>query len=587
MALVVVLWLLLSIGLVAAPFVLPDVSVPSQLMMLGFGLGSLLVGGIITVITRLYEKTAANEALVRTGMGGRRVILDGGALVIPVVHKLVRVPLETMRLDVDRAHAEALITADKLRADVRAEFYIRVLPNEEDIINASRSLGGKSAHIDAISELVFHKLDSALRSAAAVKTLEDLNTKRHDFAAEVQNSVALDLKHNGLTLETVTISKLDQTDQTVLNPNNVFDAQGLRVITQITQKMKVERNELEQDAGQKIATKNVSTRTEVLQQEQIQAQAEANQRTYIANTQVEKEREARNFRITQEQMVAEREAERNRAIEAAQISARTQVIKNEQEREMAEREKQIAIARKEAEKAAAEAQALAANAERERSAQAIVTVKVTAEAEREGERHLIAARKEADQDMYRRKIGVDAEAYKATRAAEAEKSASEAQAAARLILAEAEANAAKKRAEGATAEQMVDVSIKKELVNVERAKVDVERQALENRERFGRAAIEFEVEKLRIQASKDIQIAAAQSMAQFMARANFTLYGDPTTMSRMMDQYMKGVGLANATQGFLTNLPPEGKEILGNVGTKIGEVATAVAEAVGSAAEKR
>ena len=100
-----------------------------------------LLAGTLLVITRLYVKTKASEAFVRTGMGGMKVIQDGGALVIPVVHQIVRVSLETLRLDVGREGPDALITNDKLRADVRAEFYVRVQPDEESIRNAARSLG--------------------------------------------------------------------------------------------------------------------------------------------------------------------------------------------------------------------------------------------------------------------------------------------------------------------------------------------------------------------------------------------------------------------------------------------------------------
>ena len=79
-------------------------------MLSGFGVTVLLIVTIIAVITRLYRKASANMAFVRTGMGGVQVVQDGGTLVIPVVHQVIPVSLETMRLNVERRGPHALIT---------------------------------------------------------------------------------------------------------------------------------------------------------------------------------------------------------------------------------------------------------------------------------------------------------------------------------------------------------------------------------------------------------------------------------------------------------------------------------------------
>ena len=76
---------------------------------------------------------------------------------------------------------------------------------------------------------------SALRSVAATKDLLELHIKRDEFASAVLENLTADLLQNGLKLETVTISQLDQTPPESLNSQNVFDAQGLRKITEITQ----------------------------------------------------------------------------------------------------------------------------------------------------------------------------------------------------------------------------------------------------------------------------------------------------------------------------------------------------------------
>src|SRR5205085_2163435 len=155
---------------------------------------------------------------------------------------------QTMKLGVNPRGRNALITKDNLRADVLAQFYIKVQPDEEHILTAARSLGENSVNAEAVEALVSEKLVSALRAIASQMDLFEIHTKRDDFAERVKEHVKSDLEANGLLLESVTISELDQTDPAELSDNNVFDAQGKRKITEITAAAQVERNTLEREA---------------------------------------------------------------------------------------------------------------------------------------------------------------------------------------------------------------------------------------------------------------------------------------------------------------------------------------------------
>jgi len=241
--------ILVGLGLTIGPWLVPGMTLTQQLVCSGFGIGVLFLVALLAAITKLYRKTSANQAFVRTGGRRAKVILDKGDFVIPMLHKLVEISLETMRLDVKRFATDALITKDNLRVDINSEFYIRVQPNPEDILAAARSLGERCVRAEAVKELVGEKLISALRAVAATKELMELQLKRDEFAAAVQENLAADLRQNGLTLETVTISMLDQTPSENLNPRNVFDAQGLRKITEITQAQNVERNRPRRGGG--------------------------------------------------------------------------------------------------------------------------------------------------------------------------------------------------------------------------------------------------------------------------------------------------------------------------------------------------
>lgn len=567
----------------------------SSTQQIGFtlvGAAVALIAATVVLYSRLYRRTSASMAFVRTGQGGARPIMDGGAIVIPVLHEVIPVSLETMRLNVERRGVHALITKDNLRVDLSAEFYIKVQANADDILQAARSLGSRNVEPNAVSELVQEKLVSALRTVAATKDLVELHSKRDEFASAVQAIVTHDLASNGLTLESVTISALDQTDPTQLQERNVFDAQGLRKIAEITMKAKVERNEIEQDSQRQVVQKNVATRKNVLDLERDQAEFEADQRTKVANVQAMRQREVAEFKLSQDEAVSKRdiekmkqietaEVERTLAVEQAQVAKQVALIATVREQEtaeilkkqaieVAERAREVAVAQKERERAAAQSQMLAAEADREKAKQLVTTVTVTAEADREAQKKLIAAQQEVKQKQLRDQTEADVMAYMSVKQAEAERQAAEMQFEARLRLADADAATATKKAEGERAVKMVDVNVEREKVNVEQARVEVERVSLSNKSDFEEAALKFELEKLRIAADKEVRIAAAQALGNMLSKANMQIFGDPTTMSRMSEQFMRAASLGNAADGLMRSLPPQAQEMLERVATSIG-----------------
>src|SRR5579884_1052893 len=409
-----VLFFLIGAVLAVGPWATPQLSFTTRCVISATGIVVLLLVAIVSVIARLYRKASANMAFVRTGMGGVRVVRDGGTIVLPVVHHVIPVSLETMRLNVERRGPHALITRDNLRVDLSAEFYIKVHANADDILQAARSLGARNVQPDAVSELVQEKLVSALRTVAATKELVELHAKRDEFASAVQEIVTHDLASNGLTLESVTISSLDQTDPSQLQEKNVFDAQGLRKIAEITQKARIERNEIERESERQVVEKNVSTTKKVLDLQRDQAEFEAEQKMKVANVRAAREREVAEFKISQDEAVSRRdiekmkniettEVDRTLAVEQAQVAKKialvtkireqeTAEIQKKQTVEVAERNKEVAVAEKERERAEAQAAVLAAEAERESAKQKVITVQVTSEADREAEKQLIAAK---------------------------------------------------------------------------------------------------------------------------------------------------------------------------------------------------
>jgi uncharacterized membrane protein YqiK len=548
----------------------------SQIVLVATGLAVTLLGLWLAMLS-FYRRTSADQAFVRTGRGGSKVVLDGGDVVIPFLHTIREINLKTMKLGVNPRGQNALITRDNLRANVLAQFYIRVQADTEHILNAARSLGENSVNAETVEALVSEKLVSALRAIASQMDLFEIHTKRDEFAEKVKEHVKTDLESNGLLLESVTISELDQTDPGELSDNNVFDAQGKRKITEITAAAAVERNNLEREAERARKFKDVETRQQILQLERQQAEAEAQQATEIAKVKADRERESQEAVITQQRQVElariEKEkqvqaqeiarqqaieiarAQQEQAVQSAQIARDQQVqmatVERDKSVSLAERQKQIAIAEQEAARARAEETALKAAADKEKASQQVTTVTQLAEAEREANKKLIASRQQIEQDKLRQQTVADVEAYTRVKQAEGDREAAEQQAAAKRQLAEAEAQAKEMVARGERAQQMVSVEVAREQVNVEQARVAVERQQLENRQEFAEAGIQLEVQKLTIQADRDVQMEFARALASFLSNGHMTLYGTPETATTMMDNMAKGFGLRSMIEGFV------------------------------------
>jgi len=569
--------LLVGVALMIGPAFLPGLGFLMRAVVSGVGLILFLAGLFATIITALWRKTSADEAFVITGgSGGSRVILDSGAFVFPILHNIVPVNLKTMKLGVNPHGANALITHDNLRSDILAQFYIRVQADPEHILNAARSLGTDSVNAENVENLVSEKLVSALRAIASQMDLFEIHTKRDDFAERVKEHVRSDLEANGLLLESVTVSELDQTDPSEMSDNNVFDAQGKRKITEITAAAMVERNNLERAAEQARKNQDVTTRQYILELER--QQAEANQRTQIALIQASKDQEAQQAVIAQQRAVETSQIEKMQAVQTAEIAREQAVevarvgqekavqnanIAREQELQtaavgrdqavaLAERVKQIAVANQEAERARAEEKSLIAQAAQEKAKQDVVTVTQIAEAERDANKKLIGARQEIERDKIRLQTEAQVAAFTRVTGAQGEQEAAAKQAEARLQLAQAEAQSRELTARGEKAQLLVPVEVARENVGVEQARVDVERKQLENRQEFADAGIRLEIEKLRIQADKEVQQEFARALASFLSHGNMTLYGTPETAQKMMDSMAKGFGIRAMAEGFLS-----------------------------------
>jgi len=410
----------------------------STLIYAGMVLVALIVFGL--VITRLYKRATKEIAFIRTGLGGEKVVMNGGALVLPVLHETMPVNMNTVRLAVERNNVDALITLDRLRIDVKAEFYVRVAPDAQSLAMAAQTLGLRTMQPELLKDLVEGKFVDALRSVAAGMTMNQLHEQRADFVQKVQQASSSDLAMNGLELESVSLTGLDQTSIEHFNANNAFDAEGLTKLTEQIELRKKARNDIEQDTRVQIETKNleadkrsfeISRDSEFarLEQEREVEMRRAAQASEVSREKALRDQEAQDAQIKSKQQVDSAQIEADRAVQQAQIA-------QEQSLEIARQEQQIAVQNKSREESQARAEADEARAKAVAAEEQVTTARETEIADRGKRIELIEASKEAEV----RAIGVKVEA-------EAEKEAASNRADAMRVAAEGEADAEKLRAE--------------------------------------------------------------------------------------------------------------------------------------------
>ncbi|MBN8812030.1 MULTISPECIES: flotillin family protein [Sphingomonas] len=404
----------------------------------GIALFALLILGL--TLARLYKRASKEIGFVRTGFGGEKVVINGGALVLPVFHETMPVNMNTVRLAVERKNMDALITLDRLRIDVKAEFYVRVRPDAQAIATAAQTLGMRTMHPDALKELVEGKFVDALRSVAAGMTMAQLHEQRAEFVQKVQQVSSVDLAMNGLELESVSLTGLDQTSIEHFNANNAFDAEGLTKLTEQIELRKKARNDIEQDTRVQIETKNLEAARQSflisrdnefarLEQEREVEMRRAVQAAEVAREQALRQQEADQAKIEAKKLVDSQQIEADRAVQQARIE-------QEQALELARQEQQIAVQNKSREESQARAEADKARAEAVVAEERVGTAREAEVAERQKRIELIDAAREAERAAIGIKVQADAEKQAASDRAEAAR-----------LQAEGEAEAAKLKAE--------------------------------------------------------------------------------------------------------------------------------------------
>ena len=452
------------------------------MIMAGAGIFALLT--IFLIIAKLYKRATKEIAFVRTGMGGEKVVKDGGAMCLPVVHETIPVNMNTLRIEVEKVEKDSLITKDRMRVDVKADFYLRVAPHAEGISMAAQTLGSRTMRVEELKKLMESKFVDVLRTVAAEMAMTEMHEQRAEFVQKVQQNVSNDLEKNGLELESVSLTGFDQTDLNFFNENNAFDAEGRARLAKIIEEKRKETNDIEQENRVQIQRRNLEAERDSLEiekeeeelriaQEQVLEFKRVEQKAEIAKTREIKEREEREAQITKEKAIELAEIQKARDVEAREIDKRTALeqarIQQQRDVEVSEQDKQIAVAEKSEAESAARAKAAEAEKERVEKEEAVVTTRQVAEANRRKEIEVIDAKKEAERDAVGITVQADAEKRAAEDKASAVLTEAKANANATVLRAQADEKIYAVEAEGKRALYEAENSLRDEQIELQRA----------------------------------------------------------------------------------------------------------------------
>jgi uncharacterized membrane protein YqiK len=309
----------------------------------------LIIAAIIIVIAVyilrwLYRRSTKDTAFVRTGFGGEKVVVNSGAFVIPVLHETTPVNMNVMRIEVARRESQGLITKDRMRVDVSAEFFVKVGSSRESVAAAAQTLSHRTLDPAGMRDLLEGKFAGALRTMAAQMTLENMHERRKDYAQLVKDMASEDLMQNGLDLESVAIVDLDQTRLEFFDPSNAFDAEGLTQLTESIEARRRMRNEIEQRTQVDIRNQNLDAQRKVLDIDRESEYAKLAQeqdievRRATQRTELVKERALRDQESELAQLASREEIEKSRLSQERSITeARIRNEEDTQRREIARR----------------------------------------------------------------------------------------------------------------------------------------------------------------------------------------------------------------------------------------------------------
>lgn len=477
------------------------------------GIGFVVLLAVIIFLLKIYRVADVDKALVITGGKEPVIKVSGGGFVIPIFRKASYFDLCMLTVPADSDEIKT-----KTSVPIIVDWTAQIRPNTKDVeVLRKAIMSFKERGQRGIIEDVRLTLMGAVRGVVATLTPEEVQNDKEAFKNAITESVTDELIEMGLELVSLNI-------QDITDNNGYFDDIAAK-----------DREEKRRDAEKVKATADQAIREQTAESEKIATQKELASELEIAEKTKENNLKKAAFKI-----------ETDKANADAEIAGELQ--KTIREQEVAEQKGKVEVVRQEQAN-------LAAIKEKE-------VTKTKAEAEK-----------------IKAEIKAEEEANVATINAEAKAKVLEQEAIgkAKAIKTEAEANANKIKVEGETEAEIIAKKGSAEAEAIKAKKLaEAEGEKALAEARAGNDKVNFEIEKIKIEADAKIQIATnmATVMAEIGKNAEFVNIGGSGT----------GTG-GNVLIDTLTQIPSliktlnvENEALNGkNMNDSISEVVSAIA----------
>lgn len=275
------------------------------------GLAVLLIVGLLAFIISRYKRCPSDKLLViygKTGSGSAKCLAGGAAFVWPVIQDYQFLDLSPISIDVN---LEGALSRQNIRVNVPSRFTVAISTQEGVMINAAERLLGKSNN--EIREIAKDIIFGQLRLIVATMDIEEINSDRDKFLANVATNVGTELKKIGLILINVNVTDIQDESGYITALGKEAAAQAINAAKRVV----AEKNR-DGSIGE----------AEALQSQRI-AVAEANAKAEIGEAHSRAEAENRAKKIIAEQNrdgeIGEAEAQRAQRIAVAEANAQARI----------------------------------------------------------------------------------------------------------------------------------------------------------------------------------------------------------------------------------------------------------------------
>jgi flotillin len=202
------------------------------------GLSVLVILVLLSLMARMYKKAGPNEAIIRFGFGGPKVIIGHGALIYPMVQHTKTLSLELMSFDV--APSQDLYTKQGVAVTVEAVAQIKVRSDMESIMTAAEQFLSKTpAERDGLIRLV---MEGHLRGIIGQLTVEQIVKEPEMVGERMRATCAEDMSKMGLVVVSFTIKEVRDKNEYITN-------MGLPDIARIRRDAQIAMAEAERDTA--------------------------------------------------------------------------------------------------------------------------------------------------------------------------------------------------------------------------------------------------------------------------------------------------------------------------------------------------